>query len=133
MRIKKANLSLECVLTDAEKLSYSKLQNEAINAKSQAEAELKSFSTQKKAEIASSDATIALYYQKIATGKEYRMIPCEVKYDFDKKEKLFIRIDTGEIAKQDIISESELQEEIELQAKAQEVANDKAAEQNKSE
>jgi hypothetical protein len=126
MRLKKTSLSLECVLTDEEKLNCSKLQNDAINLKTQAEAELKSFSTQKKAEIASADAVIALYYQKISTGKEYRMIPCEIRYDFDKKEKLFIRTDTGEIAKQDIISESELQEEMDIQAKAQEEANEKA-------
>lgn len=126
MRIKEQTLSLECVLTDEEKLACSKIQNEAINQKAQAEAELKSFSAQKKAEIAGADAIIALHYQKLSTGKEYRPIKCEVKYDFEKKTREWIRLDTGEIAKQDIIPEEDIQEEIELQAKQQEEANEKA-------
>lgn len=126
MRQKKQSLSLQCVLTDQEKLNCSQVQNQAIEQKANTEAELKSFSTQKKAEIASSDAIISLQYQKISTGKEYRMIECEIRYDFDAKIKQWVRLDTGEIAKQDIITEDELQEEIELQHKAQEKANAEA-------
>jgi hypothetical protein len=130
MRIKEQMLSLECVLTDDEKLACSKLQNEAINQKSQAENELKSFSAQKKAEIAGADAIIALYYQKLSTGKEYRPIKCKVNYDFEKKIREWVRLDTGEICKQDIIPEEDIQEEIELQAKEQEKANEKAEKKN---
>ena len=127
MRLKKQSLSLQCVLTDAEKLTCSQIQNQAWEQKTNAEADLKSFSTQKKAEIANADAIISLQYQKISTGKECRIVECEVKYDFQEKTRTWVRLDTGEIAKQDIIPEEDIQEEIDLQAKEQEKANEKAA------
>ena len=105
-------LTLECLLTDKEKLGYSKELGEAITKKSRAEDSLKSFQTQAKSDIAMLDSKINLLADKINTGREYRLTECVVTLDFDSKEKTWTRKDTGEIAKTDIISESELQEEI---------------------
>lgn len=112
MRKTKENLHLECVLTDQEKLDYSKQLSENVSKKTRAEEHLKSFQTQIRAEITACDATINMLAEKLNTGKEYRMIECKIEYDFEKKEKVWIRKDTGEIAQQDIIDEKELQEEL---------------------
>ena len=110
----KETLTVECVLTDEEKLKYSKELSENISRKQRSEDSLKSFSTQVKSEIASCDAKINAFADKLNSGREYRSVECLVKYDFDKKEKVWIRSDTGEIAKTDIIFEKELQEEVAL-------------------
>ena len=114
MRKEKEYLTLECILTDKEKLEYSKQLAENVSNKARAEDSLKSFQTQQKAQISNHEAQINLYSEKINTGKEYRAIECQVIYDFEKKEKSWKRKDTGEIAKTDIITEKELQEEADL-------------------
>ena len=110
----KETLTCECVLTDDEKLKYSKELSESISKKQRADDSLKSFSTQIKSEIASCEAKIDALADKLNSGREYRAIECSVKYDFDKKEKTWVRLDTGEIAKTDIITEKECQEEAAL-------------------
>ena len=112
MRKTKENLHLECILTDSEKLDYSKTLSENVSKRARAEEHLKSFQTQIRAEITACDATINMLAEKLNTGKEYRMVECEIKYDFEKKERTWTRKDTGEIAQQDIIPEKELQEEL---------------------
>jgi hypothetical protein len=111
---KNETLTLECQLTDKEKLGYSKELGEALSKKNRAEDSLKSFQTQAKSDIAGLEAKINSLADKINTGREYRSVECEVIMDFEKKEKIWTRKDTGEIAKTDIISEHELQEEIEI-------------------
>jgi len=120
MRKTKEKLNLECVLTDQEKLAYSKQLAENLSKKQRAEDTLKSFNTQKKAEIAGLDAEINLKVDKINSGREYRDVECTIFWDWDRKVKVWTRTDTGEVAHEDIISEHELQEEADLQAKKQE-------------
>ena len=110
----KETLTVECVLTDEEKLKYSKELSESVSKMQRANDSLKSFSTQIKSEIASCEAKINALADKLNSGREYRSVECQIKYDFDKKEKIWIRSDTAEIAKTDIITEKELQEEAEL-------------------
>ncbi|MBN1253958.1 MAG: hypothetical protein JXA50_01620 [Deltaproteobacteria bacterium] len=116
MRKTQDALHLECILTDQEKLAYSKTLSENVSKTARAEEALSSFQKQMKAEIASCEAQINMLAEKINTGKEYRMVECEIRYDFKMQEKKWIRSDTGEVAKQDIISEEELQEEMKLGA-----------------
>jgi len=54
---------------------------------------------------------------KLTSGKEYREVECLIEYDWKEKARRWIRKDTGEEAKQDIIPEDLLQEEMELQEK----------------
>lgn len=112
MRQEKDILHLECVLTDKEKLAYSKELSEAVSKKTRAEESLKSFQTQMRAEITGNEAKINLLAEKLNTGKEYREIDCEINYDFEKKEKTWVRLDTGEIVKTRAIPEEEMQEEM---------------------
>lgn len=112
MRRTKENLHLECILTDKEKLAYSKELSEKITAKARAEESLKSFQTQKKAEIAGCEATINLLADRINTGREFRLVECEIKYDFKEKIRTCTRTDTGEVVRETPIPEEEMQEEL---------------------
>jgi hypothetical protein len=110
----KEKLSLMVVLTDAEKLAYAEQSADAHNRKCASEDNIKAYSTQAKAEIAGYEAQINMLSNKISMGKELRSVECSIHYDFDTKQKTWFRNDTGEIAKTDIISEEELQEEAKL-------------------
>lgn len=114
MREKKAFLYLECTLTDDELRDYSKQMADCYSKKSRAEFNFKSIKKQTDSEIAGYEARINLCAEKVNSGKEYREVSCDVKYDWDKKTKDYVRKDTGEIAKSDIITEKELQEEIDF-------------------
>jgi len=112
MRPTSQELELECILTDKERLQYSKGLSETISAKARAEESLKSFQTQKKAEITGFEAKINLLADKLNTGREFRLVECKIKYDFKKREKNWVRKDTGEIVRIARIHEEEMQEEL---------------------
>jgi len=111
MRQTKETLSLKCVLTDEEKLKYGAEQSAANAKRHRLEDELKSFKKQKDYEIAQCETSENLNAERVNNGYEYRQIACTINYDFARKVKEWVRSDTGEIAKEDIISEDELQEE----------------------
>jgi hypothetical protein len=116
MRPTKDTLSLECILTDSERLAYSKSLAENISEKTKSENRLKSFSAQAKAEIAGHDADISLLCEKINTGREYRDVLCNIVYDWEKKTKQWIRTDMPDVvARETKISADELQEHLDLQ------------------
>lgn len=112
MRVTTQKLELECVLTDKERLKYSKELSESISSKARAEESLKSFQTQKKAEVVKLEADINMLADKLNTGREFRLVECETKYNFKKKEKSWVRKDTGEIVRIARIAEEEMQEEL---------------------
>ena len=112
MRDSKRSINLECILTEQEKLKYAKEMSEHVSKKHRVEDNLKSVSTQLKSEIASHEGSINSLAEKLNSGREYRMVECNVEYDFKKGVKTIIRTDTGEIAKVEEISEEERQEEL---------------------
>ena len=114
MRKEKDVLTLQCILTDEEKESYSSKLAQAVSDKRRKDCEMENYRTQHKAEITQFENAIVLYAEKVNTGKEFRPIECSIVYDFEEKTKTWFRKDTGEFAKDDIIPESELQEEMEL-------------------
>lgn len=114
MREKKTSLYLECVLTEEEMRSYSKQMADSFSKKCRVEDSLKAIKKQMDSEIAGHEARMNLCAERVNSGKEYRDVMCEVFYDWHLKEKRYVRLDTGEIAKTDIITEKELQEELDL-------------------
>jgi hypothetical protein len=80
-----------------------------------AEDSLKSFSAQSKAEIQGAQEKINLLAAKLSTGKEYRNVICDVVYNWDNGTRTYVRTDTGEIAGDDIIPESDLQEHMAIE------------------
>lgn len=108
------NLSVECQLTADEKLTYSKELAESINSKRRSEDSLTAFKSQVNSEIKGFEAKINLLSQKISSGTEYREVPCRIEYDWNGKTRCWIRIDTGEEVKNDIIPEAMYQKNLEL-------------------
>jgi hypothetical protein len=114
MRKEKDLLNLECVLTDSERLAYSKELADSIGKKHRSEDGLKSFMAQAKAEISGFDASINLLSEKLSTGREYRKVECRVEWNFERKTKRWTRVDTFEVCKEDLMSEKECQEEMDI-------------------
>ena len=108
-------LYLECILNDTEKLAYSKDLGENITLKTRSEESLKSFQTQKKAEIAGHEAKINLLADKINTGREYREVECKIEFDWDEKVKSWVRKDTGANVKTERMSDEEISEHAQRQ------------------
>lgn len=105
-------IQCKCILTDEETLKYSREMSSAKSKQSRFENELKSFTTMKKAEIQEQETKVLIMSEKINNGYEFREVECDIVYDFYSKIKRWVRKDTGEIEKEDIISERELQEEL---------------------
>ena len=136
MRINKDKLLLPCVLTNDEKLSYGLEMATEQQRVLEAEGRKQSFNSSIKAEIETHEARAHEIGNKLTSGKEYRDVECTIERDWDAKTRRWIRSDTGEIAKEDIVPEHELQEEMELNEekvkKEQSEAVEKAGEESKT-
>lgn len=119
MREQKCKLQLRCTLTSEELAQYSRQMADALRTQFDKEAQLKSTAALYKSEIESCKAEAQEMAEKVRSGYEFRQVECKIIYDWENKEKSWIRTDTNEIVKTDTISESELQEEMELQAKSE--------------
>lgn len=115
MRVTKTKMTLECKLTEAELKDYSKQLAEAISKKNRIEAEMETYKAQKKGEVQQVDGVIQVMSEKVNSEKEWRYVECEIKFDFGAGIKSYIRKDTGEECKTEIISEEERQDEFEFQ------------------
>lgn len=107
---------LQCkyILSDEDLLKYGRQSAQASSKKRRIEESMKAFQAQQKAEIQMEDGIIAKISEAVNNGYEYREIQCRIVYDFDSKTKDWVREDTGEVVKTDVISERELQEEMSL-------------------
>lgn len=123
MRPMKETLTLPCILTDAEKIEYGLQQSIALQSKEQAEDKKKEFDSQIKADIEKHDARAREIGHKLTSGKEYRQVECDILYDFEQKNRIWIRKDNGEEAKKDIIPEEMLQEEMAIEAEKKDQDN----------
>lgn len=94
-------MSLECVLTDAEKLALSKEMAEHVSSKARAEDELKSYQSSMKATIQSHLEKINLIADKLNTGREHRPVQVQILEDYDDKVAVWTRLDTGEVFKKE--------------------------------
>jgi hypothetical protein len=109
MRQTKDTLLLSCILSDSEKIVYGLAQAEALQKMEEAENRKKEFDSQIKADIERYEARAHEIGHKLTSGKEYRDVECTIEYDWKEKTRRWIRKDTGEEAKNDIIPEELLQ------------------------
>ena len=114
MRKTKEMRKLECVLTDANRLNYSKELSETIQDKARHEDSLKSFTIQAKAEIQGCQEKINLLASKLSTGKEYREVEVEIVYNWQDGKRYYTRTDTGAIVDFETIPPEDMQEWIDL-------------------
>jgi hypothetical protein len=111
-------LTLECVLTNDEKLAYAKEMAEEHSKQHEAEGALKAMSKQMKATIEQHMSRIGVISHKLNTGREYRKVKCKVAYDWDTCRKQWYREDTGELARDNPIPTEEYQEHLKLEAES---------------
>lgn len=112
VRIFKEKHYLEVQLTEDELKQSGKELADGIKRKNAIEAELETFKAQKKAEVTQCDGDIAKHAQLVASGKEMRMIECEVTMDFDADKRTVARIDTGIIVNERKLTADEKQLEL---------------------
>jgi hypothetical protein len=112
MRKVKESLPLECILTDVEKLEYGKELSDTINNKNGYEDQLAQVQASIKSDIKSCEARVSSIVLKLNTGKESWDVECSIEYDFDRKEKRWIRRDTFAVAKIKPLTEDDLQESV---------------------
>ena len=101
---------LECVLTDAEVLEYSRSLAKANQDLSDVEDRKKDVVAGYTAEAKSLEANINVLARKVASGKEHRSVECIYEFDWDKAVKHIIRRDTYEIIKTEVIDEFDRQQ-----------------------
>lgn len=110
----KTDRTLACVLTEQEILTYSKEMSAAIRERVEKETELENFRVRAKAAIGELDGKIGVRSVAVESGKEYRKVVCEWRYNYDKKIKVLFRLDTGEEIETAEISPAEMQEDLPL-------------------
>ena len=115
MRPTKDTMTLACKLTDTEKLDYGQKMSEAMQSLQESEARKKEFDSQIKADIERYEARAHEIKAKLLSGKEFRPVECDIVYNWEEKQRTWIRKDTGEVAHEDIIPEEMYQEEMALQ------------------
>jgi hypothetical protein len=117
MRLTKETLSLDCKLTDKEFMDAASDLGTILQKVRRHEDSLAAYKKHIGAELAELAGKKNILIDKLATRMEKRPLVCEIKYDWDKKEKAWIRPDTKETVKTDIISEFDLQEHFDLENK----------------
>jgi hypothetical protein len=131
MRPTKDTMTLACVLTDAERLTYSLQMAEALQSLEETEKRKKEYTAQINADIEKFEARSHEIGHKLTSGKEFRTVECKIEYDFEEKTRRWIRLDTFEEAHQDIIPEEMYQEEMALQEKNVQKDQKEAVEKSK--
>jgi hypothetical protein len=111
--VAKARAKMNMVkLSDEEKMATTMEIVNLLDAISQVEDDLKSYQTEKKAEIAKCEAIVNIARTKISRGKETKWVNVKLLRDFDKKKKSYIALDTGEIVKVLSMTEDDMQMEL---------------------
>lgn len=114
VRVFKQKEYLEVLLTDDEiKRSSQELAN-AIQKKDSIQDQLATFKTQKKAEITMCDGEINKNTVLVSSGKEMRMVECEVTLDFNTGKKCTVRLDNGIVVDERPLSTDEKQLELQV-------------------
>jgi len=115
MRPQKETLILPCQLTEDEIRLYGMKIAEELPKEALLDNELKEFKDQVNANKSKIHAEIMDLTNRVNMKKEYREVECTIKYNFEREEKIWIRLDTGEIVKKEGIPATEMQEVLPLE------------------
>lgn len=120
MRQKTDVLLLPVDLTQDEVRKYGELLAQEMPKQELLEKELSEFKKHISANVAKIASTIADLSNKINLKKELRSVECSIVYNFELKNKAWVRRDTGEIVKTEPLTEADCQEEINLETPSSE-------------
>lgn len=103
---------LECMLTDDEMKQASIELANACQRKVAIEDQLATFKAQKKAEITQCEGDINKNTVLVSSGKEMRMVECDVELDFDRGRRMVTRVDNGLVVQERPLTSDEKQLEL---------------------
>lgn len=95
---------LKCLLTREEREEYSQTMAQSIEDMGRVELEKKQTVKAYDSDIAAIDRKIHDLAQKVKDGYEMRDVNCEIRYDYENKIKIYIRIDTGDEYRRAVMS-----------------------------
>lgn len=102
--------TLSCRLSNDELLSKSDEIANVLSEIDSKEDEISGLKKFYKSEVEKLDQRKNILKDQISTKRAYREVECSIEYNFDKKIKMFVRMDTGEIVREVPIAEHECQE-----------------------
>lgn len=108
---------LPCDLCDHELLEYAARLSNLHQQKLDIEAKKKAAVTEFGARTKKIDGEISLLSNNISTKKETRNVECRADYHWPKGKRFLIRLDTGELVSESVISEFERQQHMEFMNK----------------
>ncbi len=108
---------LRCIVTEEQKRQLAGQMAESLQAISQLEANLKSVSTQLKAEISKHEASLLEASEKYRSGFEMKNVECKIEKFFRIGTVATYRMDTGECIEDRPMEGEELQRSLSLQEK----------------
>jgi hypothetical protein len=120
MRQQKDAMILPCPLSDEELKKYGMRIAELEPKIDLLDNELKEFKDQVNANKSKIRTEIMDLSNRVNLRKEYREVTCNVKYDFERGDKIWLRLDTGEIVKKEDIPAAEMQEVLPLKTPTEE-------------
>lgn len=116
---KKTEINLRVEFTRDEIVELALKQGEAFNELNRAEEDKKAVTAQLKAKCEGISARISEITGKLTSGFEYRVVPCEIRYDDPKPGlKTTYRLDTGATVNVDPMTLAERQAELDLNGKS---------------
>jgi hypothetical protein len=104
--------NLPVKLTDTELLSVGRDQAAALSRRGKFEAELNTYKSQVKADMGREDEMIKKCTGMIESGLEWRDVECVEQHDYTRNVVSILRLDTGEVVRERVMSEGERQMEI---------------------
>jgi len=103
---------LKCILTEGEKREIAQNLAVAVMSRDEAEGALKSAQTQIKSKIALHEAELTSFAEKLRSGFEMRNVECEIEGDYKTGTVSIIRLDTGEIVRDRVMTNDERQKKL---------------------
>jgi len=107
--VDKARMKYNAETVDAIKMEITLKIVGVLNHISQIDDDIRSYQTEKKAEIAKYEAIVNLNRSKINRGKDTQWVSVTIKKDYKEKTKTYVRNDTGEVVKELPMTEDDLQ------------------------
>jgi len=107
--VDKSRMKYNAEMVDAIKMEITLKIVGILNHISQLEDDIRSYQTEKKAEIAKYEAIVNLNRSKINRGKDTQWVSVTIKKNYKEKTRTYVRNDTGEVVKELPLTEDDLQ------------------------
>lgn len=112
---------LPVTLTDSELLTFAREQSAALHRRDKLEESFKTIKAQSNADIGREEETVHKCASIISTGVEWRNVECAEMHDYERSIVSIVRLDTGEVVRERVMSQEDRQFDIEKDAALDEI------------